>query len=49
MNITTIGRGNIGGGLAKLWERNEQHESFAHEVKAYTNGPTAKAFNAGEL
>jgi 8-hydroxy-5-deazaflavin:NADPH oxidoreductase len=101
MNITTIGRGNIGGGLAKLWEqaghtvttlgsdggdassadavlvavpsgalsdalgkvtglegklaidannafagRNEQHESFAHEVKAYTNGPTAKAFNA---
>jgi 8-hydroxy-5-deazaflavin:NADPH oxidoreductase len=21
MNITTIGRGNIGGGLARLWER----------------------------
>jgi predicted dinucleotide-binding enzyme len=21
MNITTIGRGNIGGGLAKLWEQ----------------------------
>jgi 8-hydroxy-5-deazaflavin:NADPH oxidoreductase len=101
VNITTIGRGNIGGGLAKLWEqaghtvttlgrdggdasaadvvlvavpsdsvsealgtvsgldgkiaidttnafhgRNEQYESFAHEVKAHTNGPTAKAFNA---
>ncbi len=101
MNITTIGKGNIGGGLAKLWEqaghtvttlgreggdasdadvvlvavpsgsvsealgkvtglegktaidtanafagRNEQYESFAHEVKAHTNGPVAKAFNA---
>ena len=101
MNITTIGRGNIGGGLARLWEqaghtvtmlgrdggdasdadavlvavpsgslsealgkvsglegklvidasnafagRNEDYESFAHEVKAHTNGPTAKAFNA---
>jgi predicted dinucleotide-binding enzyme len=101
VNITTIGRGNIGGGLAKLWEqaghtvttlgreggdasdadvvlvavpsgsvsealgkvsglegkiaidtanaftgRNEQYESFAHEVKAHTNGPVAKAFNA---
>src|SRR3982751_502278 len=101
MNITTIGRGNIGGGLAKLWEqaghtvttlgheggdasdadvvlvavpsgsiaealgkvsglegkiaidttnafhgRNEEYESFAHEVKAHTNGPAAKAFNA---
>ena len=101
MKITTIGRGNIGGGLARLWEqaghevttlgreggdasdaevvlvavpsgsisealakvtglegkvaidsanafggRNEQYESFAHEVKAHTNGPTAKAFNA---
>jgi predicted dinucleotide-binding enzyme len=101
MNITSIGRGNIGGGLARLWEqaghsittlgrdggdasgadvvfvavpsdsisealgkvnglegkiaidaanafkgRNEQYESFAHEVKAHTNGPVAKAFNA---
>jgi 8-hydroxy-5-deazaflavin:NADPH oxidoreductase len=101
MNITTIGRGNIGGGLGRLWEqaghnvtalgrdggdaadaevvlvavpsgsvsealakvsglegktaidaanafggRNEQYESFAHEVKAHTNGPVAKAFNA---
>jgi 8-hydroxy-5-deazaflavin:NADPH oxidoreductase len=101
MNITTIGKGNIGGGLARLWEqaghsvttlgreggdvsgadvvlvavpsdsvsdalskvsglegkvaidtanafkgRNEQYESFAHEVKAQTNGPVAKAFNA---
>src|SRR4051794_28389605 len=101
MNITTIGRGNIGGGLASLWEaaghdvtrlgrdggdasgadvilvalpagaisdglgevtglegkvaidsanaftgRGEEYESFAHEVKAHTNGPTAKAFNA---
>lgn len=101
MNITTIGRGNIGGGLARLWEqaghnvttlgreggdaagadvvlvavpsgsvsealgkvtglegkitidatnafhgRNEQYESLAHEVKAHTNGPVAKAFNA---
>ena len=101
MRITTIGRGNIGGGLARRWEqaghevttlgsdggdasgadvvfvavpsgaisdalakvtgldgkiaidaanafagRNEQYESFAHEVKAHTNGPVAKAFNA---
>ena len=101
MKITTIGRGNIGGGLARLWEqaghtvtmlgrgggdasdadvvlvavpsgsisaalaevtglegkvaidsanafagRNDEHESFAHEVKAHTNGPVAKAFNA---
>jgi predicted dinucleotide-binding enzyme len=101
MNITTVGRGNIGGGLGRLWEaaghdvtllgrdggdvsdadvilvsvpsgsisdalarvtglegkiaidatnafggRNEQHESLAHEVKAHTNGPAAKAFNA---
>jgi len=101
MNITTIGRGNIGGGLARLWERaghsvtalgrdggdasnadavlvsvpsdsisealgkvsglegkvaidtanafagrNEQYESFAHEVKSQTGGPVAKAFNA---
>ena len=101
MKITTIGRGNIGGGLARLWKaaghsvttlgrqggdasgadvvlvvvpsgsvsdalgkvtgldgkvaidtanaftgRNEQYESFAHEVKAHTNGPVAKAFNA---
>jgi 8-hydroxy-5-deazaflavin:NADPH oxidoreductase len=101
MNIITIGRGNIGGGLARLWERaghdvttlgreggdasaadvvlvavpsgalsealgtvtglagkvaidatnafhgrDEQYESFAHEVKAQTNGPVAKAFNA---
>ena len=101
MNITTIGRGNIGGGLGALWEkgghtvtalgreggdasdadvvlvavpsgsvsealgkvtglegkvaidatnafagRDEQHESLSHEVKAHTNGPVAKAFNA---
>lgn len=101
MKITTIGRGNIGGGLAQLWEqaghevtplgseggdasdadvvfvavpssaisdalskvaglegkiaidaanafagRNEEYESFAHEVKAHTKGPAAKAFNA---
>jgi 8-hydroxy-5-deazaflavin:NADPH oxidoreductase len=101
MKITTIGRGNIAGGLARLWQqaghevttlgreggdasdadvvlvavpsgsisealgkvtgldgkvaidtanafagRNEQYESFAHEVKAQTNGPVAKAFNA---
>jgi 8-hydroxy-5-deazaflavin:NADPH oxidoreductase len=101
MDITTIGRGTIGGGLARLWEqaghnvttlgreggnasdaevvfvavpsgsisealgkvtglegkvaidaanafagRDEQYESFAHEVKAHTNGPVAKAFNA---
>jgi predicted dinucleotide-binding enzyme len=101
MKITTIGKGNIGGGLARLWEqaghdvtslgreggdasdadavlvavpsgsisdalaevtglegkiavdtanafagRNERYESFAHEVKAHTNGPVAKAFNA---
>ena len=101
MKITTIGKGNIGGGLGRLWEhaghevtalgreggdasdadvvlvavpsgsisdalgkvrglegkvaidtanafagRNEQYDSFAHEVKAHTNGPVAKAFNA---
>ena len=101
MKITTIGRGNIGGGLARLWEqaghdvttlgrdggdasgadvvvvavpsgsigealgkvsgldgkvaidtanafagRDEEHESLAHEVKAHTGGPVAKAFNA---
>jgi 8-hydroxy-5-deazaflavin:NADPH oxidoreductase len=101
MSITTIGRGNVGSGLARLWERaghrvttlgrdggdvsdadivfvavpsgsisealakvtgldgkiaidaanafagrNEQFKSFAHEVKAHTNGPAAKAFNA---
>ncbi|HSB39900.1 MAG TPA: hypothetical protein VLD13_12495 [Gaiellaceae bacterium] len=101
MKITTIGKGNIGGGLARLWEqaghdvttlgreggdasgadvvvvavpsgsiadalgkvsglegkvaidtanafagRNEEYESFAHEVKAHTGGPVAKAFNA---
>lgn len=26
--------------------RDERYESFAHEVKAQTNGPVAKAFNA---
>jgi predicted dinucleotide-binding enzyme len=101
MKITAIGRGNIGGGLAKLWEpaghevtmlgqeggdasdadvvlvavpggsisealskvtglegktvvdatnifteRDETYESLAHEIKAHTNGPVAKAFNA---
>jgi predicted dinucleotide-binding enzyme len=101
MKITTIGKGNIGGGLARLWEaaghtvttlgheggdasdsgvvlvavpsgsisealakvsglegtiaidatnafhgRDERYESLAHEVKAHTNGPVAKAFNA---
>jgi hypothetical protein len=101
MRVTTVGKGNIGGGLARLWEqaghevttlgreggdasdadvvlvavpsgsvsdalakvsglegktaidttnafagRNEQYDSFAHEVKAQTNGPVAKAFNA---
>ncbi len=101
MNITTIGKGNIGGGLARLWKqaghtvttigreggdasnadvvlvavpsgsisealakvggldgktaidaanafsgRNDEFESFAHEVKSHTNGPVAKAFNA---
>jgi 8-hydroxy-5-deazaflavin:NADPH oxidoreductase len=101
MTITTVGRGNIGGGLARLWElaghsvttlgrdggdasdadvvfvavpagsisdalgrvsgldgkiaidaanafagRNEDYESLAHEVKAHTEGPVAKAFNA---
>ena len=101
MNITTIGRGTIGGGLARFWEqaghkvtllgrdggdasdadvvlvavpsgsisdalgrvtglegkiavdatnaftgRDERYESLAHEVKAQTKGPVAKAFNA---
>jgi 8-hydroxy-5-deazaflavin:NADPH oxidoreductase len=101
VNITTIGRGTIGGGLGRLWEaaghettalgreggdasdadvvlvavpsgsisaalgrvtglegkiavdatnafagRNEQYPSLAHEVKAHTRGPVAKAFNA---
>jgi predicted dinucleotide-binding enzyme len=101
MKITTIGRGNIGAGLGRLWVeaghdvtllgreggdafgadvvlvavpsgsisdalgkvtglegkiavdatnayggRDERYESLAHEVKAHTNGPVAKAFNA---
>jgi 8-hydroxy-5-deazaflavin:NADPH oxidoreductase len=101
VKITTVGRGNVAGGLAGLWEqaghvvttlgrdggdasdadvvlvavpsgsisaalgkvtglegkvaidaanafagRDERYESFAHEVKAHTNGPVAKAFNA---
>jgi 8-hydroxy-5-deazaflavin:NADPH oxidoreductase len=101
VNITTIGKGNIGGGLGRRWERaghavtplgrdggdasdadvvlvavpsgsisdalgkvtglegkiavdatnafagrDERYESLAHEVKAHTNGPVAKAFNA---
>ncbi|MDP9303395.1 MAG: dinucleotide-binding protein [Actinomycetota bacterium] len=101
MKITTIGRGTIGGGLARFWAgaghevtsvgreggdaadadvvlvavpsgsisealakvtgldgkiaidatnafpgRDEQYASLAHEVKAHTNGPVAKAFNA---
>ena len=101
MNITTIGRGTIGGGLGRIWEqaghkvnllghdggdasgadavlvavpsgsisdaldgvaglegkvaidatnaftgRDDQFESLAHEVKAHTKGPVAKAFNA---
>ena len=101
MKITTIGRGNIGGGLGRRWEdaghtvtmlgreggdasdadvvlvavpsssisaalakvtgiegklavdatnafggRDESYESLAHEVKARTGGPVAKAFNA---
>jgi predicted dinucleotide-binding enzyme len=101
MKITTIGKGNIGGGLARRWAqaghdvttlgrdggdasgadvvlvavpsgsigealasvtglegkiaidatnaftgRDERYESLAHEVKAHTHGPVAKAFNA---
>ena len=101
MKIVTVGRGNIGGGLARLWRqaghdvmelgreggdasdaeailvavpsntitsalqgvtgaqgkvaidatnafggRNDQFESLAHEVKAVTRGPVAKAFSA---
>lgn len=101
MRITTIGRGNVGGGLAKLWReaghevtelgseggdagdadavlvavpssaiddalasvgglagkvvidatnayhgRAEGYESLAHQLKARTGGPVAKAFNA---
>jgi predicted dinucleotide-binding enzyme len=100
MKITTVGRGNIGGGLAKRWQaaghevttlgraggdaseadvilvavpsgsiaealgnvtgiegkiaidatnaytgRDERYESLAHEVKAATGAPVAKAFN----
>jgi 8-hydroxy-5-deazaflavin:NADPH oxidoreductase len=100
VNITTIGKGNIGGGLAKRWKaaghevttwgrdggdasgadivlvavpsgaisealskvtglegkiaidatnafrgRDERYPSLAHEVKAHTKGPVAKAFN----
>ena len=100
MKITTIGKGNVGGGLAKLWRdaghdvtelgsdggdasdadvvlvavpsnaiedalasvtgvegkvvidatnafggRDEGFESLAHQVKARTGGPVAKAFN----
>ncbi len=101
MKIVTIGKGNVGGGLARLWRnaghdvtelgheggdasdatvvliavpsgkialaldsvsgvdgkividatnafggRNEKFASLAHEVKALTGGPVAKAFNA---
>jgi predicted dinucleotide-binding enzyme len=101
VRIATVGRGNIGGGLARLWReaghevtelgrdggdasdadvvlvavpsgsisealgkvtgiegktaidatnafhgRDAQYESLAHEVKARTRGPVAKAFNA---
>jgi 8-hydroxy-5-deazaflavin:NADPH oxidoreductase len=101
VNITTIGRGNIGGGLGRRWAdaghkvtllgreggdaldadvilvavpsgsisdalakvtglqgkiavdatnafggRDDRYESLAHEVKAHTKGPVAKAFNA---
>ncbi len=101
MKITTVGRGNIGGGLARFWElaghevtalgheggdaadadvvliavpsgslgealervtglagktvldatnafagRDSGFESLAHQIKATTNGPVAKAFNA---
>jgi 8-hydroxy-5-deazaflavin:NADPH oxidoreductase len=101
VNITTVGKGSIGGGLGRRWERaghdvtllgrdggdasgadvvlvavpsgsisealgkvtgldgkiaidatnpfagrDEQYPSLAHEVKAHTNGPVAKAFNA---
>jgi hypothetical protein len=101
VKIATLGRGNIGGGLARLWERaghevttlgreggdvsgadvvlvavpggaisealsqltglegktvidatnifaerQNDHPSLAHEVKAATGGPVAKAFNA---
>jgi hypothetical protein len=100
MKITTIGRGNVGGGLARRWEqaghtvtqlgrdggdaadadvvlvavpsgaiadalakvsglhgkttidatnayagRDQAYESLAHQVKAITGGPVAKAFN----
>ena len=100
MNITVIGRGNVGGGLAHRWKeaghnvtelgrdggdaaaadavlvavpsnaigdalgkvtgladqvvidatnafhgRNEEFESFAHEVKSHVSGPVAKSFN----
>src|SRR5215211_1798370 len=100
MKIAAIGRGNVGGGLARLWRdkghdvteigrdggdasggdalliavpsnsiddalasvgdikgipaldatnayagRDESFESLAHQVKARTNGPVAKAFN----
>jgi 8-hydroxy-5-deazaflavin:NADPH oxidoreductase len=101
VNITTIGKGAVGGGLARLWDRaghnvtltgrdggdasgadavlvavpsgsisdalggvtglegkividatnafgghDERYASLAHEVKAHTRGPVAKAFNA---
>src|SRR5215208_1895057 len=56
MKIAVIGRGNVGGGLADLWERAD-HEvsrigreggdvSNAEYVKSKTSGPTAKSFNA---
>jgi predicted dinucleotide-binding enzyme len=63
MKIGAIGRGRIGGGLGRRWERAghevtllgrdggdvsdaDGYESLAHEIKARTNGPVAKAFNA---
>jgi predicted dinucleotide-binding enzyme len=57
MKIAAIGKGNVGGGLADLWERaghevtrigrggGEGFASNAEYVKSRTNGPTAKSFN----
>lgn len=39
MKIAVIGKGNVGGGLAKLWR------AVGHEVKSIVGGPTAKSFN----
>jgi 8-hydroxy-5-deazaflavin:NADPH oxidoreductase len=57
MKVAVVGRGNVGGGLADLWESGgaagrvrlqrgvHQVASNAEFIKSKTGGPTAKSFN----